>query len=349
MTFTNGQRIPGLMWSHYVITDRVDSSVGSPLYRAQKILFNHRYDEQEFYETDPSEWLPVWIRTTAPNRSTDPQEMESRVKLLRYEMDSVLTPGSSWTAEPLDWMTSAQGEKTESTEEPFPAGVLVFSALQGITLAQAHQDWPTDSILRVRFLTEWLNFLEQMHSRSQCAAGFSPEEIFVDSSGLFQVVATDRILPVGNTQQLRWYFSPERFPVGYAAPETQTADSGYNSSSDIYNWGALALLLLANIDPDEREGREELSDLELEQLETSLESHFEKHPEAMKVIAYERFADSATHLIETWKTAIQTSLYAAPEGRPATATDLRNIRPSSEPLSGFSGKIKSWFRPVEAP
>jgi len=96
-------------------------------------------------------------------------------------------------------------------------------------------------------------------------------------------------------------------------------------------------------------GHAQLLGEELEQLESSLETHFEKHPEAMKVIAYKRFADSTANLIETWKTAIQTSLSAAPETRPATATDLRNIRPSSEPLSGFSGKIKSWFRPVEAP
>lgn len=354
MAFESGQRIPGLRWSHYVIVDQAEFSSGSPLYRAQKIMFNHRYDEQEFYETDPSEWLPVWVRTVSDSVSYDPQEQESRLKLLQYERDSVLGHSSRWTPEPLDWLSFSQNDdagakenpESEGTSESFPTTMLVFSALQGETLAEAHQNWPTDSLLRIRFLTEWLHFLEELHAGGQTSGGFAPTEIIVDSSGMFQVLATHRILPIEQTQKLRWYFPPELFPAGFAAPETASPERGYEPSGDLYNWGILALWLLTGVTPEERP-QEELSEEEQKHLQQALENHLKRHPEAMRVLAYERFAESTANLVETWVNVIAASLHRDPQKRPASVSALRYYRTTGESSRGLSGKIKSWFRPVE--
>ncbi|MEZ6044897.1 MAG: hypothetical protein R3C11_04820 [Planctomycetaceae bacterium] len=354
MTLESGQRLPGLRWSHYQINQLKSGEKYSPLYAGSKILFNHRYDEQEFYEVESDEWLPVWIRTTLPSKTNDADETQSRIKLLRYEMDAVLTAGSPWTPEPLDWLEYPQEKPAEPTAETspapeFPPAALVFSQMRGEPLSQAITEWPEDSLMRVRFLTEWLNFLDFLHSRNQCLGAISPDEILVDRSGHFQLLATDRILPISQTEHLRWFFPPDRYPAAYAAPEIQDTQSGFSPACDLYNWACLALLVFGGINLSERSSlvQEPLSSEELKKLTEQLQKLTSRYMAAMKTFAPGRFGQSEQLVVEIWKTAIQDALKLKPQDRPSSVNELRNVPVAGLTVQKMAERVKSWFRPVE--
>ncbi|QDU80676.1 hypothetical protein Pla110_24080 [Polystyrenella longa] len=371
MTLDSGQRLPGLRWSHYQIDQLKSGEDYSPLYSAFKILFNHRYDEQEFYETAPEEWLPIWVRTTIRPSSNDEEELQSRIRLLRYEMDSILTAGSAWTPDPLDWVEfrppepapeSEQAdnpsdervqktpeESSEETETPLPAAMLVFTMIQGDNLSVAQRKWPDDSMLRIRFLTEWLNFLQVLHEREQCLGAISPEEIIVDRSGHFQVLATDRILPVTQTEHLRWFFPPGRYPTSFSAPEVRSKTAAFDSRSDLYNWACLAMYVIGGIDLTLRSPVDEnpLTTEELEQLTRNLKRLTGRYLAAMKSFAPGRFGTSEQLVVEIWKSAILQALKADPEQRPSSISELRNTAVEGRTVHKVAEKVKSWFRPVE--
>ncbi|MAT16847.1 MAG: hypothetical protein CMJ46_16430 [Planctomyces sp.] len=367
MTLDSGFRLPGLRWSHYQIDQLQSGEKFSPLYSALKILFNHRYDEQEFYETAPEEWLPVWIRTTVPSQSNDADELQSRVKLLRYEMDAVLRAGSPWTPDPLDWLefreensgeqsgdeqsseTEPPPQEAEAPATPLPAALMVFTMMQGDRLSEAQRKWPEDSLLRIRVLTEWLNFLDLLHERGQCLGAISPEEIIVDRSGQFQILATDRILPVNQTEHLRWFYPPARYPGSYAAPEIRQAGAGFDKRADLYNWACLALLLVGGVDLESREPLDEvpLTKDELDKLTVNLEKLIKTYMAAMKSFAPGRFGSSEQLMGEIWKSAIQYALRSNPDQRPASVQELRNVPVEGRTVHKVAERVKSWFRPVE--
>ncbi|MCA9042300.1 MAG: hypothetical protein KDA65_18250 [Planctomycetaceae bacterium] len=355
MSLEPGQRLPGLRWSHYQVDQLQRGKAYSPLYSASKILFNHRYDEQEFYEASQEEWLPVWIRTTITPESNDAEELQSRIRLLRYEMESVLTTNCAWTPLPLDWIEFPATNKvdespeTEGKASSLPAALLVFTKMNGETLKEAQATWPEDSLLRVRFLTEWLNFLQLLHDRKQCLGAISPEEILVDRSGQFQILATDRILPVVQTEPLRWYYPPERYPVSFSAPEIREQNAGFDVRSDLYNWACFALYLVGGIDLEHRAPIEEepLTSEELGKLSTNLEKLVTHYLVAMKSFAPGRFGKSEQLVVGIWRAAILQALKTIPAERPATITELRNVAVEGRTVQKVAEKFKSWFRPVE--
>ena len=105
MNFVQGQRIYDAIGTEYRLLSPKRKTPWNTLWSAEKLFWNYRFQEQEFYLSNESERLPVLIRCPSgkPENSTAAFQSMSPNSFIEFEASQVLGDASCrWFSQPLD-------------------------------------------------------------------------------------------------------------------------------------------------------------------------------------------------------------------------------------------------------
>ncbi len=229
------------------------------LYRGKKVFGNFDFATKSVRETDEKEWLDVYLRVQKYSALDDSEYVEQRRALARTEARVILGQRQIpvWP-EPLDlWnVPNHRDAFTNSAIDSQAEPIVVFARPQGERLPTwRNQLLAFSSLLGV--LAELLEFLRLTHDEGLFVLAFDPEDVVIDQSGRVHYLGSDHALPaksplLGNaTPAEAWnkLFPPNRFPIGYSAPECFDAEIRPDMRSDLYSWACVAFALLTASDP----------------------------------------------------------------------------------------------------
>jgi hypothetical protein len=166
----------------------------------------------------------------------------------------VLAPAQSGFARPLDLLylqvpPPAPGESAGPAAVAEHEPVLVLSKPGGVLLSQWRRLERHCSPACVRIIGQVLSLLERAHERGQLFGALGMDDFLVDSAGRLFCMASDRVLPAREVAKLRWLYPPDRYPVGFRAPELADPEAVFDQRADLYSWAALAFYLISGAPP----------------------------------------------------------------------------------------------------
>ncbi len=243
----------------YVVTGVVRETPWYGLYTGKKVFYNFDFTAKRLRETDEVEWLDVFLRTVRYPILDDAHYVNRRRALARGEVRLALgNRRSNLWPEPIDLL------EVENLRDPFAFSAAAQDSEPVAVFARPHgrftEDWqrqvlPVRSLLAV--LAELLEFVRQAHDDGLLLQGLGPGAILIDDSDRVHYLGSDMALsrenPLlrGETATAEWarLFPPERFPLGFAAPECFQPGQRPDPRSDLYAWGLLLYALVSGHSP----------------------------------------------------------------------------------------------------
>ncbi len=281
MRLVIGERLAGSGPVHqpggYIVTEVLQETPWYGLYAGKKILYNFDFTSKRARETNENEWLDVCLRTIEYPRLDDPKDVVLRRALARAEAQYVLgtSRASLWpelvdlldlpnNRDPFQFSEADYAAAADTQQGILPGHrepILVFARSHGQAMPRwQSQVLPLSSLLAVA--AEVLGFLEQAHSEGFVLQSIDPQQLVVDRARRVHYLGSH--IALADTQHIgltpfddlmrngKWskFFSAERYPRGYAAPECFLGDHKPDAASDLYSWGMLVCSLLTGDRPN---------------------------------------------------------------------------------------------------
>jgi hypothetical protein len=284
-----GDRLPGFgppgQPGGYVVTAVKRESPWMNLYAGKKILYNFDFANDRCRESDQGEWLDVLLRTCAYGGADTPEKAESRRAAARQEVRTILAGRTSnYWPDPVDLLlvggpkdeaepdvegesegeseaeaeaeSDEAGEGRSSTGRGTQAGssepVAVFELRHGKNLT----GWLAGNrplADRLVLVAELLTLIESAHRESLLLNGLGPDAVVIDGDGRVSYMATDCVVdlscPAAQSWRAPWLYPPERYCLGFSAPECFDAEARPDFRADLFAWGTVAFYTLTGIDP----------------------------------------------------------------------------------------------------
>jgi hypothetical protein len=346
-----GERFPGLGPSGqpggYVVTGVVAETPWTGLYLGKKLFCNFDFTEKRPREAEDREWLDVYLRTVQYPQLDDWDYVAGRRALARAEIRRVLGSSTSpvWP-EPVDLLeihntrdsfALAEGSAPRPGKlEPLePVGV--FARPQGQPLRRWRQTASRPAMLAL--LAELLGFVRAAHEEGLIVNGLGPETVLVDGAGRTHYLGSD--MAVAPADGFAWgrFFPPERYAVGFAAPECFDPAAPRDQRTDLYAWAVLAWSLLTGGDPAALARQQDRSWVrfgaaELAQLEKALRS---LAPATVAAWAEQLNLPAAppANWVPGFVAAFRQCLAAEPRQRPVSVAELLSwlVAPPPAPVA----------------
>ena len=264
MNFVQGQRIYDAIGTEYRLLSPKRKTPWNTLWSAEKLFWNYRFQEQEFYLSNESERLPVLIRCPSekPENSTAAFQSMSPNSFIEFEASQVLGDASCrWFSQPLDLFQPHHHPAINccqtlphygklSTHGRAEEMVLCFSNPQGRSIASdllshAFQQPPFDRRLRWNIILECLELLSWLESKELMLSSLHPDELIVDSHGHLYFIGTDHIFPCQQASRWRNFVTSERFIPTLCAPEMLDPNGWLDHRTDLYSWAVLSVWILS--------------------------------------------------------------------------------------------------------
>lgn len=312
MPLISGQRIHGSDRDVYVVGECVSPNGPTSLHSAQKVFFNYRLEEDEFYEANSEEWIEVRVRAVdSPGISPSPDGDRARERLL-YEATSVLGRIPGWLPEPVDWL--------ESDEHI----MLVMSAPHGQTLREWRRQ-NTPSALSLRIAGAVLNLIDAVHRNGQVLGPFGPEDFQIDESARIFFTSTDRVTPIDRRISPPAAGTFDRVPVGFVALEALTSNDNLSQRTDLYSWASLFAFLMTDW-----HGATRADSHVVERFRKGLEDLSQSVPNTLRAMSPRTDRRPITQVTNGWVNTVQCALSDDPLKRPASVDAVwRSVMPRS--------------------